>query len=48
VAPADAIDPAYGEALRRAAAQGVELYALGARVSPRGIRVERELPVRLS
>jgi sugar fermentation stimulation protein A len=45
VAPADEIDPAYGEALRRAAAAGVELYALGARVTSRAIRVERELPV---
>ena len=47
VAPADAIDPAYGEALRRAAAAGVELYALGARVTARSIRVERRLPVLL-
>jgi sugar fermentation stimulation protein A len=47
VAPADAIDPAYGAALRDAARRGVELYALGARVTPRGIQVERELPVRL-
>lgn len=47
VVPADAIDPAYGAALRDAARRGVELYALGARVTPRGIQVERELPVRL-
>jgi len=47
VEPADDIDPAYGEALRRAAAEGVEVRALGARVGARGIRVERELPVRL-
>jgi len=45
VAPADAIDPAYGQALRRAARAGVELLAFGARVSSRGIRVERALPV---
>ena len=45
VAPADDVDPAYGEALRRAAARGVELFALGARVTARGIAVERELPV---
>ncbi|MEM7412260.1 MAG: DNA/RNA nuclease SfsA [Myxococcota bacterium] len=45
VAPADDIDPAYGEALRQAAADGVELYALGARVTARGIAVERTLPV---
>ena len=47
VAPADAIDPAYGRALRRGARAGVELFALGARVGARGIRVERELPVLL-
>ena len=44
VAPANHIDPAYAEALRKAAAQGVEVYALSARVTARGIRVERELP----
>ncbi|HEY5657855.1 MAG TPA: DNA/RNA nuclease SfsA [Myxococcota bacterium] len=47
VAPADHIDPAYGEALRRAARVGVELFALGARLTPRAIHVERELPVLL-
>jgi sugar fermentation stimulation protein A len=47
VAPADAIDPAYGEALREASHAGVELYALGARVTARGIRVEKRLPVLL-
>lgn len=47
VAPADAIDPAYGEALRAAASAGVELFALGARVTGRGIRVEKRLPVLL-
>jgi len=45
VAPADDIDPAYGESLRRAAAEGAELFALGARVTARAITVERELPV---
>ncbi len=45
VAPADAIDPAYGEALRRAAEDGVELFAIGTRVTAHAIRVERELPV---
>jgi len=45
VAPADAIDPAYGSALRRAAEAGVELFALGARVTARSIAVERSLPV---
>ncbi len=47
VAPADHIDPAYGAALRRAAAAGVELFALSARITARAIRVERELPVLL-
>lgn len=47
VAPADAIDPAYGEALRAAAKAGVEIFALGARVTSHAIRVERELPVLL-
>jgi sugar fermentation stimulation protein A len=45
VAPADAIDPAYGETLRRVAREGVEVFALGARVTSRAITVERELPV---
>ena len=47
VSPADAIDPAYGRALRDAKRAGVELFALGARVGARGICVERELPVKL-
>lgn len=44
VAPAEHIDPAYAEALRRAARAGVEIHALGARVTARAIAVERELP----
>jgi len=47
VAPADDIDPRYGEALRRAVKAGVEVHALGARVTARAISVERELPVML-
>jgi len=47
VAPADDIDPAYGRALREAARAGVEILALGARVTSRSIAVERELPVLL-
>jgi sugar fermentation stimulation protein A len=47
VAPAEDIDPAYAETLRRAAAAGVEIHALGARVLAREIRVERVLPVLL-
>ena len=47
VEPADDIDPAYGEALRRAAAAGVEIWAVGTRVTARRIALERQLPVRL-
>jgi sugar fermentation stimulation protein A len=47
VAPADDIDPAYGETLRAAAATGVEIHALGARVLASQIRLERVLPVLL-
>jgi len=47
VSPADDLDPAYGRALRAAAAAGVELRALSARVSPRGIALVGELPVLL-
>jgi sugar fermentation stimulation protein A len=45
VAPAEAIDPAYADALRRAARAGVEFLALGCRVDARSIAVERALPV---
>ncbi len=34
VAPADRIDPAYGEALREAMAAGVEVHACGVQVAP--------------
>ena len=44
VAPADAIDPDYGEALRSAADAGVELFALGARVTARAIVIEIRAP----
>ncbi len=44
VAPADDVDPAYGRALRDAAAAGVLVRALGARVTARAISLERELP----
>lgn len=43
--PADTIDPAYGDELRRAAAAGVELYACQAEVLPSGVRLVHELPV---
>ena len=47
VAPADDIDPEYGQALREAAAEGVEIHALSARVLGRRINLERVLPVHL-
>lgn len=47
VSPADAIDPAYGEALRAAQAAGVELHAVRARVTASRIQLEKTLPVLL-
>jgi sugar fermentation stimulation protein A len=47
VAPADDIDPAYGRALRAAAAQGVLVRALRARPDARGIALGGEVPVLL-
>lgn len=45
VEPADDIDPKYGEALRAAAREGVEVLAVRARVGPRGIVYDGPLPV---
>ena len=45
VAPADAIDSKYGEALREAIKAGVEVIAWGAEMSREGIELNRELPV---
>lgn len=45
VRPADAIDPAYGRALRAALAAGVEAYALAGRVAPEEISLDRLVPV---
>ncbi|SEO52878.1 DNA/RNA nuclease SfsA [Aquisalimonas asiatica] len=45
VRPADAIDPAYGRALRDAIANGVEVHALGAEVNEQVIELRRRLPV---
>ena len=45
VRPADAIDPLYGETLRRAIAAGVEALAYGAEVTPEGVTLCRALPV---
>ena len=47
VRPADEIDPEYGAALRTAAASGVRVWALGCRISPRGIAPHGLLPVEL-
>lgn len=45
--PADAIDPEYGRALRRAAQAGVELLAYTARVEPRRLELLAPLPIEL-
>jgi sugar fermentation stimulation protein A len=45
--PADDIDPVYGNAVRAAAKAGVEIVALQARVTQRGVTVAGELPVHL-
>ena len=41
------IDPAYATALRDAQAQGVEVIAMGAEISPQGITVGAPLPFAL-
>jgi sugar fermentation stimulation protein A len=46
-APADHIDPAYGKALRRAAAEGVEILAYDVHIDLQGIGLNRRLPCRL-
>jgi sugar fermentation stimulation protein A len=48
VGPADDIDPDYGVALRQAAADGVEILAWQASVSPEEIRLDHSLAVRLT
>lgn len=47
MSPADAIDPVYGQLLRRAAESGVELLAYQALVSPAEIRVTNSIPIYL-
>lgn len=44
--PASEIDPVYAGGLRQAAAGGVEVYALGAVVTPEGVEAGGLLPVR--
>ena len=46
-APADDIDPIYGQTLREVCAKGVEPLAYRATVSPRGITVDQPLPIHL-
>ena len=48
VRPADEVDPAYGVALRAAAAAGVEIVAYRVQFSPQGIALRRSLPVNLN
>ena len=45
--PADSIDPAYGAALRQAAAGGVEVLAYDTAIDLAGIRLRRRLPCEL-
>lgn len=45
VRPADFIDPVYGQSLRDAIEAGVEVFAYTAKVSPREVRLYREVPV---
>jgi len=47
VAPADAIDPVYGEAVRAAAAAGVDLWAWRWLPSPHGIALDGRIRVAL-
>jgi sugar fermentation stimulation protein A len=45
VRPAEEIDPAYAAALRQAVAGGVKVAAVGCRLGPDGITVDKLLPV---
>jgi sugar fermentation stimulation protein A len=47
VAPADAIDPAYGRVLREAAAAGVEVLAYRCALTPDLARIMQRVPVEL-
>jgi sugar fermentation stimulation protein A len=48
VRPHDESDPDFGQALRDAAVQGVEVYAYGCRVEPGRVEIARRLPVYLA
>ena len=47
VAPNDLTHPAFGQALREAAAHGVRVVAYGCRVTPDTLEIEMEVPVDL-
>lgn len=47
VRPADQIDPVYGELLRKAKDEGVEVVAYKARYSSTGFRLSRPIPVHI-
>ncbi len=47
VTPNDTTHPQFGQALRRAAAAGVEVFALGCAVTPDSLTAEEFVPVRL-
>ena len=44
---AEDLDPAYAAAVRKAAAAGVELFAMGTEISPRGITLSEQRPLQL-
>ena len=45
VTPNDATHPAFGEALREAAAQGVRVLAYDCDVTPDSLSIRKEVPV---
>jgi sugar fermentation stimulation protein A len=45
VSPADAIDPVYGQAIRRAVAAGVEALAYRCKVSEKELSLAERVPV---
>jgi sugar fermentation stimulation protein A len=47
VEPADAVDPEYGKALRKAVEQGVEIYALRVKATPTFLETAEMLSVEL-
>ena len=45
--PADDIDPAYGQALRQAAAKGIEILVYDVRIDLQGIELNKKIPCEL-